>query len=142
MVREVAASPSRPVPDINAITGRWDDLVDRARASGKALLGAALGSSAPTAITRAGDLTIKLDEPNDFHAKAIEQAKGELLAILSEWFEGIGDIRVHRDDAPAASEKPARMTDEMVKAQRVTSLRKKSRVLDAAIEVLDLEISD
>ena len=142
MVREVAASPSRAVPDINAITGRWDDLVDRARQSGKALLGAALGSSAPTAITRAGDLTIKLDEPNDFHAKAIEQAKGELLATLSEWFEGIADIRVHRDDAPAAAEKPARMTDEMVKAQRVTSLRKKSKVLDAAIEVLDLEISE
>jgi hypothetical protein len=30
----------------------------------------------------------------------------------------------------------------MAKTQRVTALRKKSKLLDTAIEVLDLEISD
>jgi DNA polymerase-3 subunit gamma/tau len=139
--REVPVA-ARALPDINAVTGRWDELVARAKQSGKSLLGAALESSAPVVITKTGDLTVRLDEPNDFHARAIEQAKGELLAILGEWFDGIRDIRVHRDDAPAAAEKPARMTDEMVKTQRVTALRKKSKLLDTAIEVLDLEISD
>jgi len=144
VARDVAASAvvSQPVPDLNAVTGRWDELVARAKQSGKALLGAALESSAPHAITKAGDLTIRLDEPNDFHAKAIEQAKGELLAILAEWFAGVRDIRVHREDVAATPEKPARLTDEMAKSQRTSALRKKSKLLDTAIEVLDLEIAD
>ena len=129
------------VPDITAVTGRWDDLVARAKVSGKALLGAALESAAPVAITKAGDLTITLDEPNDFHAKAIEQARDELVAILSEWFGGIRSVRLGRDGAAATpAEKPARMTDDMVKAQRLTALRRKAPLLDAAIEVLDLDV--
>jgi len=131
----------KSAPDVNAITGRWDDLVAEVRASGKALLAAALEASSPLAVTHAGDLTIALDEPNDFHAKAIEQARPELLSLLSAWFTGLREIRLHRQDAPkAAPERPARVTDEMVKSQRLNTMRKKDPSLDAAIDVLDLEI--
>ena len=40
------------------------------------------------------------------------------------------------------AEKPVRVTDEMVKTQRLTSVRKKNPTLDAAIDVLDLEIAE
>jgi hypothetical protein len=94
-------------------------------------------------ITRSGELTIELDEPNDFHAKAIEQDAAAILAVLRDWFSGIERLTLRRN-APktGADEKPKRVTDEMVKAERLSGLRKKDRVLDAAIEMLDLEIAD
>jgi DNA polymerase III subunit gamma/tau len=135
--------PPKAPPDLTAITGRWDELVGQARAGGKALLAAALDASAPHAITRAGELTIKLDEPNDFHEKAIEQAIPDILGILREWFNGVADIRLFREGVTQApADKPARVTDEMVKTQRLTTLRRKDPTLDAAIDVLDLEIAE
>jgi DNA polymerase-3 subunit gamma/tau len=143
LAREVVveASARRAVPDLAALTGRWDDLVARVRSAGNLLLGAALEASSPQAITRSGDLRIRLDEPNDFHEKAIEQSKGDILPILAEWFDGIREIRLHRDEASTpVAEKPKRVTDEMVRAERLNGLRRRDATLDAAIEVLDLEI--
>src|SRR5687768_16835576 len=146
LAREVIAeapAQRRQRADLNAITGRWDELAERVRASGKALLGAALHASAPHAITRNGDLTIRLDEPNDFHAKAIEQDAATLVDMLSGWFDGVARVQVYREDAPkGATAKPQRVTDEMVKSERLNMLRRKDPVLDAAIDVLDLEIAD
>jgi DNA polymerase-3 subunit gamma/tau len=136
-----APTASLRAPDIAALTGRWDELVAAARASGKALLAAALSASSPQTINRNGDLTIKLDEPNDFHAKAIEQDATAVLDILRGWFSGLERIALHRE-APKSSEKPKRVTDEMVKVERLNGLRRKDPVLDTAIEVLDLEIAD
>ena len=137
------ATASRPAADLHAITGRWDDLVEAVRATGKALLAAALHSSVPHAITKHGDLTIRLDEPNDFHSKAIEQDAGVLVNLLREWFDGIARVQVYREEAAkTASAKPQRVTDEMVKTERLNMLRRKDPVLDAAIDVLDLEIVD
>jgi DNA polymerase-3 subunit gamma/tau len=134
------------VPDLSVITERWDDLVARVRASGKALLGAALEASSPQAITRDGDLTIALDEPNDFHARAIEQASSDLIAGLREWFPGIRRVTLPRT-GPSASgasdqERPRRVTDEMVKSERLNGLKRKDTTLQAAIDVLDLELAE
>jgi len=144
LARDVAVEANTPrrAPDLSTLTGRWDDLVARVRTSGKALLGAALQASSPHAITKTGDLTIKLDEPNDFHAKAIEQDSGVILGILRDWFEGVERVAVYREDAPRTQSRPARVTDEMVKAERLHGLRRKDPTLDAAIELLDLEIAD
>src|SRR5687768_9998609 len=146
LAREVIAeapAQRRQRADLNAITGRWDELAERVRASGKALLGAALHASAPHAITRNGDLTIRLDEPNDFHAKAIEQDAATLVDMLGDWFDGVVRVVVYREDASrGVTAKPQRVTDEMVKSERLNMLRRKDPVLDAAIDVLDLEISD
>jgi hypothetical protein len=145
LAHEVAIEPSpkKVAPSVAALTGRWDELVTRVRTSGKALLAAALESASPASITSKGDLTIALDEPNDFHAKAIEQASADVLGILREWFDGIERIALRRDDTPRRdSEKPRRVTDEMVKTERLNTLRRKDATLDAAIDVLDLEIAD
>jgi len=131
---------ARRALDVAALTGRWDDLVARFRTTGKALVAAALDASAPDAITAKGDVTIKLDEPNDFHARAIEQARGEILEILGEWFEDVASVSVFRDAPRETTEKPKRVTDEMVKSERLNTLRRKDTLLDTAIDVLDLEI--
>ncbi|HMC56464.1 MAG TPA: DNA polymerase III subunit gamma/tau [Gemmatimonadaceae bacterium] len=144
----VAAAIAAPAPesrarralDVAALTGRWDELVARFRTSGKALVAAALEASAPGAITAKGDVTIKLDEPNDFHARAIEQAKGEILEVLGEWFLDVASVAVFRAAPRETAEKPKRVTDEMVKSERLNTLRRKDSLLDTAIDVLDLEI--
>ena len=128
--------------DLAALAGRWDDLVARAKDAGKALLASALETSTPHVINKAGDLTIRLDEPNDFHAKAIEQDAALVLSTLREWFSGVERILVYRDETPLAGPRPGRITDDMVKSQRLGALKKKDPSLEAAIEVLDLEIAD
>jgi DNA polymerase-3 subunit gamma/tau len=143
LAREVAGPTAGVSPDLNQVTGRWDDLVELARENGKALLAAALRASTPHAVTRAGDLTIRLDEPNDFHAKAIEQDSAFLLQSLREWFPGgVNRVAVHREADVSPPVKPQRLTDEMVRAERLNGLRRKDPLLDAAIELLDLELPD
>jgi DNA polymerase-3 subunit gamma/tau len=144
LAREVTVETkaSRAAADLHAITGRWDELVERVRGSGKVLLAAALQAASAHAVTKHGDLTIALDEPNDFHARAIEQDTAVVLGILREWFHGIERVALFRDAAPMPKGKPQRVTDEMVKAERLNGLRRKDAVLDNAIEVLDLEIVD
>lgn len=139
--RPQPSSERRPL-ELAALTGRWDDLVARFREMGKALVVTALEASAPRAVTAKGEISIELDEPNDFHAKVIEQARAEIVAILREWFDGVSMVAVHREGERAVGERPRRMTDEMVKSERLSGLRRKDAVLDVAIDVLDLEIAD
>jgi hypothetical protein len=47
---------------------------------------------------------------------------------------------VYRVAPRETAEKPKRVTDEMVKSERLNGLRRKDSLLDAAIDVLDLEI--
>jgi DNA polymerase-3 subunit gamma/tau len=151
LARDIAREPAatrapepraRLAPDLNAIAERWDEIATRARAAGKVLLAAALESSTPGAITKDGALSVRLDEPNDFHEKAIDQDAAFVHATLGEWFSGIAKVAVQRAEPAKQAEKPGRITDDMVKTQRLNSLRKKDSSLDAAIEVLDLEIPD
>lgn len=142
MASAAPRSAVRASAELSVITERWDDLVERVRVSGKALLGAALAAAAPEAITRNGLLTVKLDEPNDFHAKAIEQASADVVAILAEWFDGIDRIALFRQPLPPDQEKPRRVTDEMVRSERLSSLRRRDPVLDAAIDALDLDLAE
>ena len=151
LARDIAREPAatrapepraKLAPDLNAIAERWDDLAARARVAGKALLAAALESSTPGAITKTGDLTIRLDEPNDFHAKAIDQDAAFVLSALGEWFSGVAKVAVQRAEPSKDAEKPNRITDDMVKTQRLNSLRRKDASLDAAIEVLDLDVAE
>ena len=64
------------------------------------------------------------------------------MNLLREWFDGIARVQVYREEAVKAAAKPQRVTDEMVKTERLNMLRRKDPVLDAAIDVLDLEIVD
>jgi DNA polymerase III subunit gamma/tau len=127
--------------DANTLTGRWDALVDRMRASGKPMLATALEHASPVAVSAAGVITIELDEANDIYAHAITSARGDLVAALREWFSGVERLDVRRDDqAPSAP--PKRLTDEMVRAERIAALRKRDPVLSAAIDALDLDVAD
>jgi DNA polymerase III subunit gamma/tau len=144
LARDVAPqAQASSIPDVSAIVGRWDELVAQFRLSGKVLLAAALEAAGAATITAAGDLSVVLHEPNDFHERALESGKSEVLSALVEWFPGITRVTVRREDRspdrpPALP--PKRVTDEMVKAERLNTLRKQHPALGQAIDVLDLEI--
>jgi DNA polymerase-3 subunit gamma/tau len=148
VARPAAAAPPRPSPvagqvplDLNKLVARWDALVERVKADGKMNLAAALAHSSPAAVTGNGVITIGLDEANDFYAHSITTGKSDIIAVLSGWFAGVDRVELRRDDQAAATP-PKRLTDEMVRAQRLASLRKRDPVLGAAIDALDLDVID
>jgi hypothetical protein len=133
--------PGSRVPSTAELTGKWDELVDRFRTDGKLNLATALAHSSVAGVSASGAVTIELDEPNDFYAHSIGSSRADVVSALRQWFSGIEKLDLRRDEqAPAAP--PKRVTDEMVRAERVASLRKRDPVLSAAIEALDLDVAD
>jgi len=127
--------------DANALAGRWDTLVERLRQNGKTLIATALEHAAPTVVTARGDVTIALDEPNDFYAKAIQSGAADIVAILREWFAPVERVQLEGATKQPATP-PKRLTDEDVKAQKLEALKKRDPILRAAIDALDLEVID
>ncbi len=136
-----AGQSGLPDLDVNRLSEQWDMLVARLRADGKPMLATALGHSTPVAVSGSGTVTIELDDPNDIYARAIAAGTADVIAVLGEWFSKVARIDLRRDES-AVAPPPKRLTDEMVRAERVAALRKRDPVLSAAIEVLDLDITD
>lgn len=111
------------------------------KADGKMNLASALAHASPVAVTASGVVTIELDESNDFFAHSITTGKGDIAAALGAWFSGVERVELRRDErAPSAP--PKRLTDDMVRAERLASLKKRDPVLGAAIDALDLDVID
>jgi DNA polymerase-3 subunit gamma/tau len=125
--------------DINRLTGRWDDVLTQLRSDGKRVLASALEHAMPVAVTAAGDITIELDEPNEFIGRALETGRADVLAVLHRWFPDVRAVRL-RHDPERAAVTPARVTDEMVRTDRLNALRKRDPILGAAIDALDLDV--
>src|SRR6185369_4068952 len=78
-----APSATLPLLDINALAGRWDELVDLLKSQGKPLiLAAALQHAHPASVTARGDVMIELDEPNDIYDRAVTDGRADVLTIL------------------------------------------------------------
>ena len=133
------SAPQTPL-ELSKLTGVWDELVERLRST-KPMLATALAHASPAAVSAAGVVTIELDEPNDIYAHAITSGRAEILGALRERFEGVQRVEVRRDESVIAPQ-PKRLTDEMVRAERVDALRRRDPLLQAAIEALDLDVAD
>src|SRR5207247_10682 len=81
-------------------------------------------------------------EPNDIYVRAVMDARGDVAAILREWFVGVDRVQLRRDESAAPAVPPKRLTDDMVRAERLAALKKRDPVLAAAIDALDLEVVD
>ncbi|HUQ45504.1 MAG TPA: DNA polymerase III subunit gamma/tau [Gemmatimonadaceae bacterium] len=126
--------------DVNRLVERWDELVLALRAAGKSVAATALEHAAPVAVTAAGDVTIVLDEANPIYEQALESAKGDVATVLRRWFAGVQRVSM-RAPQGATTPKP-RLTDEMVRTERLAALRRRDPVLGAAIDALDLDLTD
>jgi DNA polymerase-3 subunit gamma/tau len=138
--RVTAPSGDQAPLDMSGLIGKWDALIARLRHANKTLLATALEHAQPTVVTSKGTITVALEEPNDFYARAIQTGAADAVGILREWFTPVEKLVLDGADKPAAPQK--RMTDEMVKAEKLEALKKRDPVLHAAIVELDLEVID
>src|SRR2546423_4699325 len=107
----VSTSPAHVAPpDVSRVAERWEELVAGLRAAGKSMAATALEHAAPVTVTARGDVTVMLAEANPIYEQALETVKGELAAMLSEWFGGVQRVVVR--PAAGAVTPPARLTDE------------------------------
>ncbi|HEX5971379.1 MAG TPA: DNA polymerase III subunit gamma/tau [Gemmatimonadaceae bacterium] len=135
-----AEAGSAPPPDVTQLVGRWEELAGALRASGRSVAATALEHAEPVAVNARGEVTIGLDEPNPIYEQALESVKGELVPLLQRWFAGVQRVSVRA--AGGSAPPPTRLTDEMVRSERLTALRRRDPVLGAAIDALDLDLAD
>lgn len=137
------APPPRPAPTRSAPTGgleaQWGDVVARLK-GGSPMLAAALEHAKPVAMSAEGDLTLRLDEPNEVFQRKIEGGREQILGVMREVF-GVGKtVRLALGSEPAPP--PRRLTQETLKTEEVARLRRSDALLGAAIDALDLELLD
>jgi DNA polymerase-3 subunit gamma/tau len=134
------SAPSAAVPDLNEITARWDEIVGRMRAAGKSVAATALGHASPETVNARGEVAIALEESNPIYEQALDAVKGDLLRMVRDYFPGVTRVSVRA--AVGGGAPPVRLTDEMVRSERLAALRRKDPVLDAAVDALDLDLVD
>lgn len=135
------AAPTKPALqalEINRLVEHWEAIVDGIVRDGRALLGAALGHATPTAVTAAGVVTLTVDVAAQ--AELIEQQEAAILASIRKRFDNVARLKVQA--APGEITAPRRLNETAVKADRMQMLRKQSKLLDAAVDALDLELLD
>jgi DNA polymerase-3 subunit gamma/tau len=137
---EAVSAALAGAPDLNHVVERWDDVVGVMRAAGKSVAATALEHAVPAAVNASGDVTLALDEANPIYEQAIEAVKADLVTALRRWFPGVQRLLVRSPEG--ATPPPTRLTDEMVRSERIAVLRRKDPVLDAAIDALDLDLAD
>jgi DNA polymerase-3 subunit gamma/tau len=123
--------------DINRLVEHWDAIVDGLIRDGRSLLGAALGHATPTAVTASGVVTITVDA--QAQAELITEQETAILGAIRKRFENVARLNVKAAGDSAA---PRRLNEGSVKADRIAMLRKQSKLLDAAVDALDLELLD
>jgi hypothetical protein len=134
-------------PSLNTLVERWDDVVERLRASGRATVASAFSRALPVAVTAAGVVSIQLDDTADsgfeLLEKAVEAASRDMVTAIGDVAGTVTRVVLRRPagaaEAPAASR---RMTAETIRGERMESLRRSDSVLATAIEELDLELLD
>jgi hypothetical protein len=92
------------------------------------------------AVSARGEVTLALEDANPIYEQALDAVKGDLAPLLRRWFGGVQSVSVR---APARNAPPPqRLTDEMVRTERLATLRRRDPVLGAAIDALDLDLAD
>jgi DNA polymerase-3 subunit gamma/tau len=129
-----ASSAARPVStlDINSIAERWDDIAASVRRD-RPLVAAVLEHAVPTAVAASGVLTIQMDGGESGSVPA-----RDLLAALIPHIAGLTKVSFAGESA--APRQPTRMTAESVKSSTLAALRKKSPIVAAAVDILDLDL--
>ncbi len=138
--------PASPLPrgeaatglDLDALITAWDSVVARGREQGS-FLGAALLVCNPVSI-QGNVVRLELTEENPMYREALERQSGAVDAIIT----AVAGTAARVEVAPpaTAARPPERLTEEAVRAERLTKVRKKDPTLDAAATVLDLEVLD
>ena len=138
-----APAAERPPLTVPALRERWESMLAKLRADGRMTLVAALERATPAEVSPAGEITIELAaDSSDLEVPIMNGAK-ELLSAIDAQLEGATRIVVRVPHAPPVREGATRrLSAEAVKAERLSTLRRRDPSLDAAVRELDLELMD
>ncbi len=148
-----AAAPPRiapsddaaPPPPLELVREKWPTIAAALRTAGRGMVAQSLHRMQPIEVLANGTLVLGYDAVDDIAVKAVESARGDVVAAVQGVVAGVTGfvLRVHR----SANEQPAarpnkRLTAEVVQKQRLEQLQASDPLLDAAVRVLDLELLD
>ena len=99
---------------------------------------AALAACEPSSL-EGNVVRLQLTEENPMYREALDRQSGAVDAIISAVAGTAARVEVA---AAAKSARPERLTEEGVRAERLSKVRKKDPALDVAATVLDLEVME
>ncbi len=145
--------PSSSVPEKGALSldrlrSLWPQLLADARARSP-LLGTLLGAASIGAVD-GEQVTIQLADDNPVHIEGLERQRETLAQIVRQYVTDpvrivlaaarAAERDTPADGPPAPRVKPARLTEESARAERLSRLRAADPNLNAAVDALDLEL--
>ncbi|HEV2179904.1 MAG TPA: DNA polymerase III subunit gamma/tau, partial [Gemmatimonadaceae bacterium] len=140
-----ATAPAAPLERVSVpgLTKRWDDIVSRLRAEGRMALAGALEHAAPISVSSTGEITLELESTGEVFQQPLVANTSDVLAVVGTLLGGATRLTVRlADRAPDDAPSSRRFTEEGVRRDRLSMLRKKDATLDAAVEALDLELME
>jgi len=140
-----AAQPPAPRDrvSLDALMAQWDDIASRLRAEGRMALAGAVEHARPTSVSSAGEIVLELESTGELFQQPLAANASDVLAVIGTMLSGATRLTVRIADR-ASGEAPGsrRFTEESVRRERLSMLRKKDPTLDAAVETLDLELME
>jgi DNA polymerase III subunit gamma/tau len=137
--RTPASAPEPGPLTCDRLRALWPRIVSDARAKSQ-MLGTLIAATEVAAVDGT-TLTIRLLEENAVHAEGIERQRDAVASLVGRYVTEAVRIKLVAADAAAAPKaRPARLTEDGARADRLSGLRAKDPRLDAAVEALDLEL--
>ena len=144
--RPAVSNPEPPAPSpqqlsLPALLAIWPQVLEAATGKSR-LLGQALGATTPVAAGN-GEVRLSATADDAMLTEGVRRQLGAVEEILAVRFPGPIKVRLVVE-APSGglAERPKRMTDEILRAERLERLRRVDPALDTAANELDLEIVD
>src|SRR6266480_3089820 len=131
--------PEKGPLTLDRLRSLWPRIIEDARAKSP-LLGALLQAT-EIAEVEGTTLAIRLLDTNPVHLEGLERQRDAVAQVVGRYTAEPIRIKLEgaaRGERPQA--RPARMTEEGVRADRLTALRARDPSLNTAIEALDLEL--
>ncbi|MES2523273.1 MAG: DNA polymerase III subunit gamma/tau [Gemmatimonadota bacterium] len=140
------ANASRvPAPSIEAVRECWTDVAEAVRRAGRGMVAQAVQRMKPVEVNADGRIVLQYAAIDDTFARAVESARGDVLAAVQGCIEGVTAILLRAEGDTAAARQPRnvqRLTQQEVTKQRTEQLMTRDPLLDAAVRALDLELLD
>jgi len=152
-LRDAAPAPAVPVPlppspvpaekgplTLDHVRAVWPQLTVDARAKSP-ILGALVAAAEAIAVDDTV-VTIRLRDDNPVHAEGLERQRDVLAQLAGRYVNGAVRFRLGAaaPDTQVPRARPARLTEDTARVERLAHLRGKDPSLDAAVDALDLEL--
>jgi DNA polymerase-3 subunit gamma/tau len=151
--RPAVRAPDRPKPaasdhpalgpsnlNLDSLTAAWPDLVLAARARSN-LLGQALEATTPV-LVQGGQVQLIAAPEQAVLVDGLQRQLQVLDELIGSHFATRVKVRVTLGTTSSGSEPPKRLTDEVLRSERLDRLRRLDPALDTVANELDLEIVD